>query len=299
MATAFAVVCYDDGSLTFYKRDTVPSVGDIFEGKTVGEVYTGVETDEYYYDDMMWECSVPWWHNTEITKVSFADVITPVSTAYWFMEGLKYESIDLTNLDTSNVTNMTYMFHWCNLLTDLDLSNFDTSNVTNMAFMFYHCEALTSLDLSSFNTSKVTDMSYMFQDCCSLSAIYVSDKWSVESVTSSFRMFASCNALSGDIAYDSSKDDVTHATYEGGYLTYKQYVADDPIVVEQMLIQNVTLYDLAKRIRTLTGSKDSMTPSEMVTAVDTFNTDISATLSTQDNLITQIMTALASKGYTT
>ena len=74
-------------------------------------------------------------------------------------------SIDLTYLDTSNVTDMSYMFYGCNELDSLDVSNFDTSNVTNMRDMFNECRYLTSLDLSNFNTSKVTDMSYMFSGC--------------------------------------------------------------------------------------------------------------------------------------
>ena len=40
----------------------------------------------------------------------------------------------------------------------LDLSNFNTQNVTNMVGMFYSCESLKSLDLSNFNTQNVTDM---------------------------------------------------------------------------------------------------------------------------------------------
>lgn len=41
-------------------------------------------------------------------------------------------SLDLSNFDTSNVTNMNNMFICCKYLTSLDLSNFDTSNVINM-----------------------------------------------------------------------------------------------------------------------------------------------------------------------
>ena len=44
----------------------------------------------------------------------------------------------------------------------LDLSEFDTSEVTNMSEMFRCCEKLTSLDLSNFDTSKVTYMICMF-----------------------------------------------------------------------------------------------------------------------------------------
>ncbi|EME8125041.1 BspA family leucine-rich repeat surface protein, partial [Enterococcus faecium] len=45
------------------------------------------------------------------------------------------------------------------------LENLDTSQVTNMNYMFYNCWSLQSLDLSSFDTSQVTDMSYMFSSC--------------------------------------------------------------------------------------------------------------------------------------
>ena len=51
------------------------------------------------------------------------------------------------------------MFSLCNRLTSLDVSKFDTSNVTDMNFMFFCCSSLTSLDVSKFDTSKVTNMS--------------------------------------------------------------------------------------------------------------------------------------------
>ncbi|EHL5041481.1 InlB B-repeat-containing protein [Listeria monocytogenes] len=69
-------------------------------------------------------------------------------------------SLDLSNLDTSNVTEMRTMFSHC-AATSLDVSNFDTSNVTDMEAMFYDCAA-TSLDLSNFDTSNVTEMRTMF-----------------------------------------------------------------------------------------------------------------------------------------
>ena len=63
---------------------------------------------------------------------------------------------------------MNYMFLRCTSLITLDLSNFNTSKVTNMSNMFYNCISLTSLDLSNFDTSKVTNMDYMFSSCTSL-----------------------------------------------------------------------------------------------------------------------------------
>ena len=67
---------------------------------------------------------------------------------------------------------MNEMFFNCDGLTSLDLSNFDTSKVTDMNGMFQDCNGLTSLDLSNFDTSNVTDMHWMFDDCFSLSTAY-------------------------------------------------------------------------------------------------------------------------------
>ncbi|MEB3363555.1 BspA family leucine-rich repeat surface protein [Lactobacillus sp. R2/2] len=47
-------------------------------------------------------------------------------------------------------------------MTSLDLSNFDTSKVTNMSGMFSNDTALKQLNLTGWDTANVTDMSTMF-----------------------------------------------------------------------------------------------------------------------------------------
>lgn len=72
----------------------------------------------------------------------------------------------LENIDTSNVTDMSYMFYYCiELTSELNLSNFVTNNVNNMSNMFAYCCANTDgvkINITGFDTSNVTDMSYMF-----------------------------------------------------------------------------------------------------------------------------------------
>ena len=104
-------------------------------------------------------------------------------------------SMDLTYLDTSEMTNMHYMFLNCKALTSLDVSKFNTSNVTNMDSMFYGCSALENLDLSGFDTSKVTNMSAMFGNCSSLTNLDVSN-FDTSNVTDMSSMFTTCYALS-------------------------------------------------------------------------------------------------------
>ena len=50
------------------------------------------------------------------------------------------------------------MFSNCFSLISLNLSNFNTYNVTNMSYMFYNCNSLTSLNLSNFNTENINDI---------------------------------------------------------------------------------------------------------------------------------------------
>jgi len=102
--------------------------------------------------------------------------------------------LDLSNLNTSIVTNMEAMFDSCSSLTLLDLSNFNTSKVTNMKAMFNYCSSLTSLDLSNFHTSIVTSMSYMFHKCSSLSILNLSN-FDTSKVTHMESMFDGCQKL--------------------------------------------------------------------------------------------------------
>ena len=188
--TAFAVYSADDNSLDFYKRASVPSVGERFEGKAVSEVYTGCETETYNPLD------VPWWRYTaKIASVTVADAgIAPVSTAYWFMGMKALSSADISRLDTRNIMNMGHMFQRCNNLTTLDLSSFDTRNVTDMSYMFMDCNNLTTLDLSSFDTGKVTNMEAMFSECGSLTSLDLSS-FDTGNVTGMCMMFEECTSL--------------------------------------------------------------------------------------------------------
>ena len=114
--------------------------------------------------------------------------------------------LDLSNFNTSNVTNMTHMFSGMSNLTTLDLSNFDTSRVTDMSFMFHDMFNLTNLNLSSFDTSKVTNMSAMFHSMRSLTALNLSS-FDTSQVTNMRAMFSKVfNLTSLDLSnFDTSQ----------------------------------------------------------------------------------------------
>ena len=121
--------------------------------------------------------------------------------SYMFFGCASLRNLDVSHFDTSQVADMSWMFLNCSSLINLDLSNFDTSQVTNMYSMFSGCKNLTSLDVSHFNTSKVTDMSYMFSGCGNLPSLDVSH-FDTSQVTNMAGMFANCyNLTSLDVSH--------------------------------------------------------------------------------------------------
>ena len=124
-----------------------------------------------------------------------SETATFLTTGQNLFNGYKnVTEIDLSNVDTSNVSNMTSMFQDCSSLTSLDVTNFNTSVVTTMQNMFIGCGKLTSLELSNFNTSKVTTMRDMFNGCSNLTSLDLSS-FNTSAVTNMQSMFYGCGNL--------------------------------------------------------------------------------------------------------
>jgi len=117
--------------------------------------------------------------------------------------------LDLSNFDTSKVTDMSSMFSGMSSLTTLDLSNFNTSKVTDMGTMFAGMSNLTTLNLSNFNTSKVTDMGGMFAHMSNLTNIDLSN-FDTSKVTYMGSMFAGMSSLT---TLDLSNFNTSKVTY--------------------------------------------------------------------------------------
>ena len=104
------------------------------------------------------------------------------------------EKIDVSEYDTSNIVDMSYMFAHCSSLKELNVSNFDTRRVVDMYGAFEFCHSLVKLDLSNFNTSNVNNMAYMFYGCLSLQELDLSN-FSVKNVIYNLNMFRQCSKL--------------------------------------------------------------------------------------------------------
>ena len=121
------------------------------------------------------------------------------------------DTLDLTGLDTSNMTSMSYMFYNSNSLKSVNLSNFNTSKLLYANNMFNGCTSLESLDLSNFNTSKVTNFSNMFRDCQKMKEINLSN-FDTSSATTFANLFYNCSSLT---TLDLSSFNTNKVTYMG------------------------------------------------------------------------------------
>ena len=113
--------------------------------------------------------------------------------SYWFnafSDEHLHDISGLANLDTSNVTNMSFMFD-NNQISDLSpLANWNTGNVTDMSSMFDENQISDLSPLANWNTGNVTDMSFMFKEN-QISDLSLLDNWNTGNVTDMHDMFES------------------------------------------------------------------------------------------------------------
>ena len=135
---------------------------------------------------------------TKIESLDFSNIdtseVNKMHAMFYWMQNLK--TINFGNFNTSNVTDMTAMFGCTFSLTELDLSSFDTSNVTQMSYMF-HGTYVQKLDLSNFNTSNVVNMYSMFEATSRLKEIKFGSNFNTEKVINMGRMFTNTPVLVG------------------------------------------------------------------------------------------------------
>lgn len=139
--------------------------------------------------------------NVSTLDLSGLDTSNMTSMSEMFYNSKSLTNIDLSGFDTSKVVTMANMFEGCTNLKDLDVSNFKTSNVIYMAGMFENCSNIENLDLSNFDTSKVTEMGTkssssggMFRGCTNLKSLNLSN-FDTSNVVLMGNMFSGCASL--------------------------------------------------------------------------------------------------------
>lgn len=143
------------------------------------------------YGERIWDTE-----SEKLTGVKFGKgVKVDNRSCYSLFENMKnLKAIDVSGLDTSDVTDMWGMFRECRSLTYLNISGLDTSKAEDLSSMFWGCESLTELDVSGFDTSNATRLAAMFLGCYQLKSIDVSG-FDTSKCTQMYRMFAYCYGL--------------------------------------------------------------------------------------------------------
>lgn len=158
---------------------------------------------------------------TEIKGIKNLNTSNVSDMAYMFAGCSKLKSVDLTYMYSPYVKDMSYMFCNCSSLKTVYLNGLNTSNVEDMKHMFEFCTSLGYLDLSSFNTQKVKNFERMFYECRSLKAIYASPKFVVvnsPNLISKAEMFSRCYKLAGETkSYYPTHVNGDFAKIDGGY----------------------------------------------------------------------------------
>jgi surface protein len=146
--------------------------------------------------------------NVSTLDLSGLDTSNMTSMSKMFYNSKSLTNIDVSGFDTSKVVNMNRMFEGCSSVESLDLSSFNTSKVINFIATFGGCESLTELDLSNFDTSSTTKMTYMFGSCTSLVNLNISS-FDTSKVNDMTLMFQSCYKLTN---IDLSNFDTSNVT---------------------------------------------------------------------------------------
>lgn len=142
------------------------------------------------------DCSNLFSNCKELTSIDLSEFDTSETTnmSGMFSGCSNLEKINLSGIDTSKVTNMWDMFNSCYRLTTLDLSSFNTENVTSMDSMFFMCSGLVELNISNFNTSNNTALGQTFYGCSKLTDLDLSN-FDTSKVVYMGELFYSCRAL--------------------------------------------------------------------------------------------------------
>ena len=141
--------------------------------------------------DMLSACS-----NLEYLDVSQWNTSKVTNMYYGFIGCAKLtEIIGIEDLDVSNCTSLSCLFESCSGLTSLDLSKWNVTKCTLLNQMFYRCTSLVSVNLSGWNTTRNTRLDNLFSNCTNLTEIIGLETWDTSNVTNMSNIFNSCRNI--------------------------------------------------------------------------------------------------------
>ena len=163
-------------------------------------------------------------------------------------------SFDLSNWNTTGVTNMSGMFKGCTYIDTLgDISNWNTGNVDNMSGMFSGVKFLNYVDIGKWNVSNVIDMSHMF-DGGTTNANYMNnysaftlENWDVSKVQNMSYMFANNAFIRPNVSKWNVGSVVSmESMFESFGAPYSATVNGNPVTFDETLKLDVSRWNTSK-----------------------------------------------------
>ena len=116
------------------------------------DIYMNPDSSDLFYDySRLIEIDLSQLNSSLVTNMN-----------YMFCGNRSLETIDLSSLNTSNVTSMEGMFLDCRKLVEINFGNIDLSSLKNISGMFAYAVELTEVDLTSFEKAKLTEVGSLF-----------------------------------------------------------------------------------------------------------------------------------------
>lgn len=157
-----------DGSIMCYVEGTVLTIA----GNGSGKIFTN-ENASYMLAEFG---SV-----TSINGLDILDTSNTTNMSYMFFKSYGLLSIDVSSFNVSNVKTMEYMFGANTNNNGMKVTeirfgtNFDMSSCENTAYMFRNCQKLTNVDVTNINPSASKNFFAMFYRCYGLVDIDLSN----------------------------------------------------------------------------------------------------------------------------
>ena len=173
------------------KKDNIRHIKYSLSAPTIANNAISIEDADSDYEIKAWFSSAD---NTLYYNTSAPKIFLNPNSANMFLYFTGVIDVDLSHLDSSEVTDMRSMFFNVEALKELDLSHFDTRKNTNLASYFGGDAALQKINLTNFNTENVTDMRVMFYGLNSLQTLDVSS-FNTKKVTMMDSMFYGMSSI--------------------------------------------------------------------------------------------------------
>lgn len=175
-----------DGSIMCYVEGTVLTIAGNGSGKIAANedsswMFSDIDKTDYF--TML----------TELNNLSTIDFSTATNFKAIFRNCL-IVNLDVSGIDTSNVTIFDSAFRQCSKLVTLDLSSWDVSKCESLYAMFYKCSALTEVNVTGWNTPNLTTVDYLFDQCTNLQR-FDATAFNAAKLTTMYCMFQNCSQL--------------------------------------------------------------------------------------------------------